>query len=146
MLDKLLLWGQSIDPAVLNYLFILSLFTLVLSLVLVPWLVARLPVDYFVEKKRKKSVLKETHPLVRIILLIGKNLLGGILFISGILMLVFPGQGILTILLGLGIMDFPGKFSLERKIINIPGIFKAMNWIRKKAGVEPLLQFVSGHD
>ncbi len=146
MSDKLLQWGQSIDPAILNYLFLLSIFTLILSLLLVPWLVSRLPEDYFVEKNRKRAAMKETHPLVRIILLIGKNILGGLLFISGIIMLVFPGQGILTILLGLGIMDFPGKFKLERKIVNLPGILKAMNWIRKKARVVPLLQPMVEHD
>ncbi len=146
MLDKLLQLGKDIDPAILNFIFIVSLLTLVLSLFIVPWLVARIPEDYFVEKKRKKAVLKTTHPILRIILLVVKNIFGGLLLVSGVLMLVLPGQGILTILLGLGIMDFPGKYRLERKVINSPGMLKAMNWIRKKAGVSPLLHPKTGHD
>jgi hypothetical protein len=41
-------------------------------------------------------------------------------------------------LVGLGLSDFPGKYRLERKIIANKKIFKALNWIRKRAGVPPL--------
>ena len=54
------------------------------------------------------------------------------------LMLVLPGQGLLTILIGIGISDFPGKYKLERRLVSVPGILGAINWIRGKARVEPL--------
>ena len=53
-------------------------------------------------------------------------------------MLVVPGQGLLTILIGVMLTDFPGKYALERRLISQPSIFNAINWIRDKAGKEPL--------
>ena len=49
---------------------------------------------------------------------IGRNLLGGLLILLGLVMLVTPGQGILTIVLGFTIMDFPGKKRITRAIKN----------------------------
>ena len=54
-------------------------------------------------------------------------------------MLILPGQGILTILIGLFLMNFPGKFKLERKLIAMPKVLKSLNWIRTKAGKEPFV-------
>ena len=48
-------------------------------------------------------------------------------------MLFLPGQGILTIVTGLIMSDYPGKFSLERKIASHPRILSGLNWLRKKA-------------
>ena len=42
--------------------------------------------------------------------------MGYLLIIGGILMLVLPGQGLLTILLGLIFSDYPGKYKLEKKV------------------------------
>ena len=53
-------------------------------------------------------------------------------------MLVLPGQGILTILVGFTLLDFPGKFRLQRWIVTRRGVLESINWVRKKAGREPL--------
>ncbi len=52
-------------------------------------------------------------------------------------MLVTPGQGIITIFLGLFLMEFPGKRKLELKFIKHNPTFKALNWLRNKAGKSP---------
>ena len=67
-----------------------------------------------------------------------KNLLGLLLMVMGVAMLVLPGQGILSILIGLSLMNFPGKYRLERYIAGRRPIRKSLNWIRARAGVEPL--------
>ncbi len=54
-------------------------------------------------------------------------------------MLALPGQGLLTIIVGLIFLDFPGKYRLERKIIGNHAIFSGINWIRDKAGKPPLI-------
>ena len=61
-----------------------------------------------------------------------------ILIIAGIVMLVLPGQGILSILVGIGLTDFPGKYRLERWLARQPAVFNTMNWIRRKRGVADL--------
>ena len=67
-----------------------------------------------------------------------KNLLGYILLLGGVLMLFLPGQGILTMVVGLLLIDYPGKFALEKKIVRTPTVFKGLNWLRSKANKPPL--------
>ncbi len=54
-------------------------------------------------------------------------------------MLILPGQGLLTIILGVFVADFPGKWTLERKLVTNQNVFNAINWIRNKRGVEHLV-------
>jgi hypothetical protein len=59
--------------------------------------------------------------------------------ISGIIMLVLPGQGILTIVIGLTLVDFPGKYRIESAIVRHATVRRAIDWIRQKANKPPLL-------
>jgi hypothetical protein len=54
-------------------------------------------------------------------------------------MLVLPGQGLLTMLIGISLMDFPGKRAIERSIIGRPLILKSINRIRQRFGRPPLM-------
>ncbi len=67
-----------------------------------------------------------------------KNVFGLILVLAGLAMLILPGQGLLTIFVGLLLMNFPGKFSLERRIIRYTPIFRTINWIRQRQNIPPL--------
>ena len=117
----------------------LSFATFVASLLILPFLVSRLPVDYFSDPRRHRNRLRQEHPLVYFMLRGFKNLLGWALLLSGILMLVLPGQGLLTIIIGLILSDFPGKFALERRLASTPKILGAINWMRRRRGLLPLL-------
>jgi len=72
-------------------------------------------------------------------LLIGKNALGYILIVAGIVMLALPGQGILAILIGIMLLNFPGKFRLERWIITRRPVIRSINWLRQRAKRAPLV-------
>ncbi len=113
--------------------------TFVATLLIVPWVLVRLPSDYFVRDTRIPLDLPKRHPSIRITLLVLKNLLGAVLLLGGIAMLVLPGQGLLTMLLGLSLLDFPGKFRLERAFIRRKAVHRAVNWIRRKGGREPMV-------
>lgn len=117
----------------------LSVLTFIASLVLMPILVARLPVDYFQYSRRRQAYAKGRHPIVHLVAVVLKNALGFVLLLAGLVMLVLPGQGILTILIAVALMDFPGKYRLEKSIVRREPIFKGLNWIRRKAGVPALL-------
>jgi hypothetical protein len=54
-------------------------------------------------------------------------------------MLFLPGQGILTMLIGISLMNFPGKHHLEAKLIGQPTVLSAINAMRKKFGKPPLV-------
>ncbi|MEN8131801.1 MAG: PGPGW domain-containing protein [Pseudomonadota bacterium] len=121
------------------WLGLFSMVTFFASLLLIPILVARIPADYFVDRKRHLSRSKQLRPLLYVIFMVTKNLFGALVFIAGIAMLVLPGQGILTILIGITLMNFPGKFSLERRIVSQTRVYNAINWIRERAGKAPLI-------
>lgn len=110
---------------------------LVVSAVLIPFLIVRLPADFYAEENHRRRLF-ENEPLVRVAFLAVKNALGALLLVAGLAMLVLPGQGILTILAALALLDFPGKRRLEMRILHRPAILRSINWLRLRAGREPL--------
>jgi hypothetical protein len=68
-----------------------------------------------------------------------KIILGLCLLICGIIMLVLPGQGIITILLSLSLLPFPGKHALEKNLLARKSVRTSLNWIRKKANKTPFI-------
>ncbi len=131
-------WVQ-IHKMALLWLTAISVVTFVGSLIVVPFLVVRIPADYFARKERHGKSWANYHPVVRGILLAGKNLLGYILIAAGLAMLVLPGQGTLTILIGILLVDFPGKYRLERWVITRGPVLQSINWLRQRAGHAPLV-------
>jgi hypothetical protein len=78
------------------------------------------------------------HPTIRAGGFLVKNLVGFVFLMVGIALLFLPGQGILTILLGVSLMDFPGKRYCERKIVGQPTVLNAINALRAKYKKPPL--------
>lgn len=115
----------------------LSLLTAVVTVLAVPWVVARLPKDYFAREERRVWRLTAGDTFFGLLLGLLKNLLGLLLIILGIIMLVTPGQGVLTLLIGLLLMNFPGKYRVERWLVLQPGVFRGLNWLRHKRGNAP---------
>jgi hypothetical protein len=88
-----------------------------------------LPADHFLPRPAPDSWWRR-HRIVRWTLLLVKNVLGVIIFALGMLMLVAPGPGLVFILLGLSLLDFPGKRALERKLVGRPSVMKFLNDLR----------------
>ena len=109
-----------------------------ISIIGISWFVAQIPENYFLPSKRQPSKWQEQKPILRFVVIIGKNIIGLSLITGGLLMLVLPGQGLLTIVTGLLLLNYPGKYKLEQKLVSMPSIFKALNWIRFKAKKPPL--------
>jgi archaellum biogenesis protein FlaJ (TadC family) len=118
----------------LSWLVAVSLGLFLLTPLAVGWLVIRLPKDYIVTKRRQPLATWEQHPVLRMLLLIVKNLLGVILLLAGVIMLFTPGQGLLTIVVGFVLLDFPGKSRLERWLVTRQSVWRSINWLRKRAG------------
>ena len=108
------------------------------TLIIIPIIVVSLPVDYFVRSKRTRE-RKQKASIAKLLLIVIKNALGILLIISGIFMLVLPGQGLLTVLLGFMLTNFPGKYYLERKLVRIKTVSHSINWIRKRAAKKPMI-------
>ena len=136
-INALILWFSD-HPGVLISLGASSILIFIISILGISWFVAQIPEDYFLLSKRKPSKWQERKPILRLVLLFGKNIIGFFLIIGGLLMLVLPGQGLLTIVTGLLLINYPGKYKLEQKLVTIPSVFRALNWIRVKANKPPL--------
>lgn len=119
-------------------LFAVSIVAFFAILLVAPMLLVRLPHDYFAYGRRHDVPARRRHILVHAALIVGKNLLGGVLLAVGAVMLVTPGQGLLTMFVGLMLLDYPGKYRLERWIVSRPSILRAINWLRQRAGRPPL--------
>src|SRR5262249_48716926 len=111
----------------------LSVLMFVGTLVALPLVVVRLPADYFKRDPQHATRHHKQSAVLRLLGLLGKNLLGIVLVCTGVAMLVLPGQGILTILIGLMLLNFPGKRALEQRLVRQPTVLRAMNWMRAKA-------------
>ena len=83
------------------------------------------------------KVLSKKNPSAKSLKI--KNSIGLILILCGILMLILPGQGVLTIITGLIFLDYPGKFKFERLLVRNKLILNSMNWIRRKLNKPDLI-------
>ena len=117
----------------------ISVSLLIISIAVIPWIVIKIPQNYFHEHYRVRAAKQSNHPIMAQFFTGLKNVIGFLFVVLGVLMLVLPGQGILTILMGLFMMNFPGKYRLERKIVSAPKVLQSLNWIRAKANKPPLM-------
>jgi hypothetical protein len=118
---------------------LVSVLTFAGSLLVIPWLIGRLPVNYFIQHRQKVKERHKRHPLFARIILVLRNGLGSLFLLAGIAMLVLPGQGIITILIGFSFMDFPQKHKLEDTLLHRPGVAKTLNWLRRKQKKQPFV-------
>jgi hypothetical protein len=116
---------------------VFSAISFVGSLIAIPIVVARLPVDHFVAPHEAADWVASS--VARRLWLVLKNLLGILLIAGGLMMLVLPGQGVLTVLLGIAVMDLPGKWKAMRALARRPEVMKALNWMRERAHKPPLI-------
>ena len=118
----------------------LSVATLVGSLVLVAFFLTRLPPLYF-HPTYDRHTGHDRHSVIRCCGIVVKNVIGILLVILGIVMSVpgMPGQGVLTILVGVMLVDFPGKRALEYRIIRQPRVLRAVNRLRRAFSKPPLV-------
>jgi hypothetical protein len=94
------------------------------TLVAIPVILVRIPDDWFVRPPSARSL-----PLK-----VACTLIGAALIALGIAMLVLPGQGVLTILVGLGVLDLPFKHRLLARILAKPKVHRAIDKLRRRAG------------
>ena len=137
MVDQFIQHAESwISKEVWVGLIIFSVLAFVGTLIAIPAILIRLPHDYF-QNHHHKPWFANHHPVVRTLGLLVKNIVGIIFLLAGIAMLFLPGQGLLTMLLGVLFIDFPGKHRLETRLIQHPKILRAINAFREKAGKPP---------
>ncbi len=114
--------------------------TFVISLSAVGYILVKLPPTFFLDHHRR-DWWRDKSPWLRWLGIGLKNLLGIALVVLGAFLSLpgVPGQGILTILIGVILLDFPGKRRLERKLIGRPKVLRAINRLRARYKKPPLV-------
>lgn len=109
------------------------------NLAIVSIILVKLPADHF-SKDKNTRFAAGSHPMLRVLLIVGKNILGVLLVALGVVLSLpgVPGQGLLTILLGIMLLDFPGRDRLEQKLLSRPAIVNTINRLRERFGKPPL--------
>jgi hypothetical protein len=120
----------------LTLVFALSILVTVIA---VPWVIVRLPEKYFCSSYEPEPAFENYPAPIRLLLIGGKNLLGIALVVAGIAMLVLPGQGVIAVLIGVMLLDFPGKKRMERWLIRRGPVLKFANWLRSKWHKKPFV-------
>lgn len=119
------------------WLGVLSLFTFILSLILLPYLIRRIPSDYFLTLSEEQPLVKG-YDVKSVLFVLFRNIFGLLLLLSGIAMLFLPGQGLITIFVSLLLLNFPGKRWLITYLTGLKSVQVTINWIRKKANKTPI--------
>jgi hypothetical protein len=122
-------WGAAITLA--------SLALSAIGVALGTWVIVQMPADHFLRSAERPA---DRHPILHAIWLGIRTAMGLVLLVLGILMLFIPGQGWLTIVLGLSLMDFPGRTVLLHRVLAMPSIRRTLNWLRRRFA-RPELQF-----
>jgi putative transmembrane protein PGPGW len=129
---------QYVSTEMLIWLTALSMVFFVGTLIAIPFILVRLPADYF-DVRVPRPWMEDHHPVLRLLGHIVKNAVGAIFLFAGFLMLFLPGQGVLTMLIGISMLDFPGKRKVEAKLIGQPTVLSVINGMRQKFNKPPLV-------
>jgi hypothetical protein len=132
--DLIVAWLRS-HQNILGWVGLFSLIMIVATLLAVLLIIISLPPQYLNEEKDRLSEIQSPW---RWPYLVVKNIMGAVLLLAGVAMLVLPGQGLLTLAIGLGLMNFPGKRSLICRLIGQPRFLRTINQWRAKAHKDPL--------
>jgi hypothetical protein len=118
---------------------LIFLASFLINLGIVSFILVKLPADHF-SKKRKTKFWAGPRPAIHAAKVIGKNIAGVLLVALGIVLSLpgVPGQGLLTVLLGIMLLDFPGRHRLEQKLLSKPSIVNTINRLRGRFDKPPL--------
>lgn len=136
-IESQLEWARS-HPVLLGWLVTASAVMFFGTLIAIPIICVRMPSDYFCREETWLERRTAGRPWLRAALIGLKNIAGLVLVVAGIVMLVTPGQGVITILVGVSLLDVPAKRTLELAILRERHVHRGINWMRRKAGRGPL--------
>lgn len=129
---------QYVSAQTLITLTVLSVVFFIGTLIAIPFILVRLPANYF-DTRVPRPWMQDHHPILRTAGHVLKNLIGAVFVFTGFLMLFLPGQGLLTMLIGISMLDFPGKRTVEAKLVGHPTVLGAINAMRQKFAKPPLV-------
>ncbi len=110
-----------------------------LSLPIVGYVLNRLPADYFINPDAQRPI--DRHPILKWLFVLTRNAIGYFLIALGAVLSLpgVPGQGLLTVLMGVLLISFPGKHRFQRWLVTRRMILGAVNRLRARSGQPPFV-------
>ena len=136
---------ETFDLNFILFTVVITTFASIAYFVMISYFITQIDKGYFIRKTKPAADAGENRQLeskysrVTQVIKIAKIVIGIFLILCGVVMLVLPGQGLITILIGLSLVPFPGKNQLEQKLLSKKSVRASLNWIRKKANKEPFI-------
>lgn len=133
-MDELHSWlsGHALSLSVLATV---SATMLAVTFVAAPWAVSRLPTNYLLQRLERNSEQGIWYSLTSVT----RALLGLFLVLLGLVMLITPGPGVIMLLLGVSIAEFPGRNRLLVYLATRPKVLSSLNWMRSRHGKPPFI-------
>ncbi|MBU2924791.1 PGPGW domain-containing protein [Colwellia sp. 1_MG-2023] len=131
-----------------DYIFVIFLATTFASIayfMAITYIITQMDSQYFIRKEfpndiaNKKKQLTSMSRSITYVISLAKVMIGIVLIVSGLVMLVLPGQGIITLLIGLSLVPLPGKNKIEKNLLARKSVQHSLNWIRVKANKAPFI-------
>lgn len=141
LIGQFLLWAQQWIQAHENLVWWIAVSSLIMflgTLVVLIAVIVTLPSEHFARNDKQHPTIPVDNRVLLICYKIFKNMVGIFFILAGLAMLVLPGQGLISLLLGISLTSFPGKHRLIRFIIRRKSVFRSANWLRKKFDRPPL--------
>jgi hypothetical protein len=140
-IDKYL--NETIGADFIFLTIVISIASAIVYFIIISYVITQMDNRYFIRRQMIADVAI-VSPHLRLInnnftklVNIAKIIFGVCLLLIGLVMLVLPGQGLVTILIGLSLLPFPGKDKLEQNILSRKSVRTTLNWIRIKAKKTP---------
>lgn len=136
---------QTFGASFIFFTLLLTTFASIAYLLVISYFITHMDKEYFVQKKITRDDvnvsphLRSMSSSLTYVVKIAKIIAGVFLLVCGIVMLVLPGQGLITIVIGLSLIPFPGKNKIEQNLLSRKSVRSSLNWIRMKANKEPFI-------
>lgn len=131
-----------------NFIFLTLIITTTIAMayfIFISYIITQLDKRYFIRRQISAvdvsvpTHLKWINSNVTKLVNMAKMIVGVSFLLIGLVMLVLPGQGLITILIGISLLPFPGKNKMEKNILSRKSVRSSLNWIRIKANKEPFI-------
>ena len=114
-----------------------AILTTAIGIAMVVWI----PADHFKSDRPQPTSWWRSQPVLYGSVVVLKNAAGLVFLALGVVMALplVPGPGLVFMLLGLSLLDFPGKRTMEKRLLAVPAVIGFLNGVRARFGRLPLV-------
>ena len=125
----------SANTLLVSFLAAASITLLAVTILATPWVVSRLPSDYLLRRLDGPKLKGFGRKLLSLL----RGFIGLLIVLLGLIMMITPGPGVVMMLLGISVAEFPGKNRLLVYLATRPSVLASLNWMRRRHDKPPFI-------